>query len=115
MQKYAALRTLATIQRVIAIAFVLFGVVGLTFTFITPRNPIFGAGIGTLWLVVALIAAFSLWCYTDLLYVFMDIEANTRSATDILAEQHQHLVQALPRTKTPEVEGKKGLTTLGLT
>jgi hypothetical protein len=48
MQKYAALRTLATIQRVIATVIAFSGVLGLIFTFIAPRNSIFGAGIGTL-------------------------------------------------------------------
>jgi hypothetical protein len=114
MQKYAALRILVTIQRLIAAVIALFGVVGLVFTLIAPRNSIFGAEIGTLWMIVALVAALPLWCYADMLQVFMDIEENTRSALDILAEQQQHIAQALPRSRTLEVEGRKGLTTLGL-
>ncbi len=91
MQKYAALRTLATIQRGIATIIALFGAVGLVSSVVVPSNSIFGAGIGTLWMIVALIAAFPLWCYADLIHVFMDIEENTRNAMqEIRATQGQH-------------------------
>lgn len=91
MQKYAALRTLATIQKAIAAMIVLFGVLGFLFTLMPVAHFLvgdFGGAVGVLGLVVALIAALPLWCYADLIQVFMDIEENTRNAMQEIRAVH---------------------------
>ena len=109
MQKYVALRTLATIERAVALLVALFGIAGLIPTFTQARNPIL-PDIGIAWAVASLITSLLIWSYTDLLYVFMDIERNTRGTWSMLSTHQGAVASGSPAL----LEEKKGLTTLGL-
>jgi hypothetical protein len=84
MPKYGALRILAWLLKVVAVLIAVVGILGLipSFTSTSPEFYRLSRSIGAVWTIVAILMAFPLWCYADVLQVFMDIEENTRETLE---------------------------------
>jgi hypothetical protein len=90
MPRYPALRFLAEFLKVVAALIALVGIVGLIVSFSPSTSPDLyrlSRSLGTFWMIGAVIFAFPLWCYAEVLQVFMDIEENTRETLEKIALQ----------------------------
>ncbi len=85
MPKYGALGILVWMLKLVAVLIAVVRILGLISSFFFPISLEFyrlSRSIGAVWMIVAILMAFPLWCYADVLQVFMDIEENTRKTLE---------------------------------
>ena len=85
MPKYGVLRVFVVLLKLVAALIAAVGIIGLIASFDTSSTSELyrqSRNIGTFRLIVALLLALPVWCYGDLLQVFMDTEENTRKTLE---------------------------------
>jgi len=79
-RRYGALRFVAGLMKVIGALSIILGILGLVagIYYIASRHDYTGVGSNLLWTIAPILSGIFWWAIAELIYVFIDIEYNTR-------------------------------------
>jgi len=79
-RRYGALRFMAVLMKVVGAISILAGILALASAiyYVATRHDYTGVGVNLVWAVAPIFSGIFWWAVAELIYVFIDIEYNTR-------------------------------------
>lgn len=79
-RKYGALRFVAVLMKVIGALSIIVGILGLVsgIYYVSTRHDYSSLGANLVWTIAPILSGIFWWAIAELIYVFIDIEYNTR-------------------------------------